>query len=186
MSILGIFDFIAGPRWDTDQAQQPAPVAPQPMQRAEMPVRQEAPLARPSMPKPKPEHIMLALLPDNSYRTTCSINGVEFEAVVDTGATACTIPEDLAKRIGIRPSDLPQSGTVTDAHGGTSTTKAGPMTWTIGGKLVAIDAMTHVKLGYKYRVPGTSKGIDVLLGMTALDQFNIKLGSGKMMIAKKG
>lgn len=142
------------------QAKQPQPV--QPQKRPPQPAGQTSPTRN---------IVSVPTQPNGSHLVECSINGVKFQAVVDTGAAKCLIDLDVARAAGINVRSL-QRSRGTQADGSIMSLRETVVDWTVGGKLEAKAVQTSII---------EKNGVGALLGMTAIRQFNISMPDGQMI-----
>lgn len=107
---------------------------------------------------------------DGHYRAPGRINGQPVDFLVDTGATQVAIPEDLARRIGLRAGRPFQARTAN----GVAIAYATRLDSVFLGGLEARDVAGSIIAN-----PG---GDEVLLGMSFLSRYEIGIRDGEMRL----
>lgn len=110
----------------------------------------------------------IARASDGHYYVAGAVNGFPVVFMIDTGATATSVPEGLARNVGIRAAE---QVSVETANGKSLATKSLGNTLSIGGYTFD-DAQIHMV-----------KNLDrPLLGMDVLNQFSITFADGNMVL----
>jgi clan AA aspartic protease (TIGR02281 family) len=101
-----------------------------------------------------------------------AVNGVSARMLVDTGASRTAITLLLANKAGIEPSDLLGS-TITTANG---------KTWVAGGRAQSISvagaSLRDAPVFIQTSAGGFGDGVDGLLGMSFLGNFQVRVSAG--------
>jgi aspartyl protease family protein len=119
--------------------------------------------------------VVISRRPDGSFLVRGQANGRDLRLIFDTGASTVVLTAEDAARLGIRPSDLEYSVTVSTANG---RTQAAPV---IIGQLVVGDITARDVRGLVAR-PG-ALGVN-LLGMSFLERLSSYEVRGDQLILR--
>jgi len=100
------------------------------------------------------------------------INGIVVKMVIDTGATRTALTEELANRLGIAYSDK-QGATVTTANGKIMAAGGRAKYISLGGARLNDVPVFVQKAGF-------GDGVDGLLGLSFLGNFQVKMSNGTL------
>jgi len=114
--------------------------------------------------------VVLGRDPSGHYHAEAFINGVKAIVLVDTGATDVTISQELANKIGIKSHSAIRTKT---ANGDSVGYMARLKSVKLGGIVVTNVAAI---------IAPNLSGADVLLGMSFLNQMDVRLYKGTMTI----